>query len=126
MHDRRYTEFYEGTWHRVLTYLYAVSGDRSTAQDLAQEAYARAWQRWDTVGEYADPEAWVRTVGYRLCLNRWRKARNRLKAYRGHLHGVVVHGDLATQYAVLDGSAATGRQLGVKARSRLCQATGIC
>ncbi len=84
MQDGRYAEFYDSTWHRVVTYLYAVSGDLSTAQDLAQEAYARAWQRWSTVGQYADPEAWVRTVGYRLCLNRWRKARNRLRAYRRH------------------------------------------
>jgi RNA polymerase sigma-70 factor (sigma-E family) len=80
--DDGYAEFYEHTWHRMVTYLYAVSGDRSTAQDLAQEAYARAWQRWGTVGQYSDPEAWVRTVGFRLCLNRWRRARNRLKAYR--------------------------------------------
>src|SRR5688572_1771379 len=29
-------------------------------------------------------QAWVRTVGYRLCLNRWRKARNRLMAHRRH------------------------------------------
>ncbi len=84
MQDGRYAEFYDTTWRRVVTYLYAVSGDLSTAQDLAQEAYARAWQRWGTVGTYADPEAWVRTVGYRLCLNRWRTARNRLKAYRRH------------------------------------------
>lgn len=84
MHDQRYAEFYGSTFRRVVTYLYAVSGNLTDAQDMAQEAYARAWQRWATVSAYDDPEAWVRTVGYRLCLNRWRKARNRLKAYRTH------------------------------------------
>jgi DNA-directed RNA polymerase specialized sigma24 family protein len=55
------------------------------AQGAAQEAYSRAWQRWRTVGGYDDPEVWVRTVGYRLVANRWRKARNRLIAYRRHV-----------------------------------------
>ncbi len=46
----------------------------------------------------------------------------------GHarLYGVVVHGDLATQFTVHDGSVATGRQLGATARNRLCRAAGTC
>lgn len=77
-----FDEFYRGTRRRVVAFLYALSGDMPDAHDVAQEAYARAWQRWHTVGGYADPEAWVRTVAYRLLINRWRKARNRLVAYR--------------------------------------------
>jgi RNA polymerase sigma-70 factor (ECF subfamily) len=55
----------------VVTFLYAINGDLGEAQDAAQEAYARAWQRWRTLESYADPEAWVRSVGYRLALSRW-------------------------------------------------------
>jgi RNA polymerase sigma-70 factor (ECF subfamily) len=79
-----FEEFYEATRHRVVAFLYAVAGDLSEAQDAAQEAYARAWQRWSRVSGYDDPEAWVRTVGYRLVINAWRRARSRLKAYRRH------------------------------------------
>jgi RNA polymerase sigma-70 factor (sigma-E family) len=82
--DGGFEEFYRGTRQRVVTFLYAMSGDRAEAQDAAQEAYVRAWQRWSTISGYNDPEAWVRMVGYRLCLNRWRKARNRVVAYRRH------------------------------------------
>jgi RNA polymerase sigma-70 factor (sigma-E family) len=82
--DRGFEEFYQATRQRVVTFLYAMSGDRTEAQDAAQEAYVRAWQRWSTISRYDDPEAWVRTIGYRLCLNRWRKARNRIVAYRRH------------------------------------------
>jgi RNA polymerase sigma-70 factor (sigma-E family) len=81
-HD--FEEFYQGTRQRVVTFLYAMGGDRTEAQDAAQEAYVRAWQRWSTISSYDDPEAWVRRVGYRLCINRWRKARNRIVAYRRH------------------------------------------
>ncbi len=79
-----FDEFYRGTRHRVLAYLYAAGGDLSEAQDAAQEAYARAWQRWSTVGTYDDPEAWVRTVGWRVLANRWRRLRARARAYRRH------------------------------------------
>jgi RNA polymerase sigma-70 factor (ECF subfamily) len=79
-----FEEFYVGTRHRVVTFLYAMGGDLTEAQDAAQEAYARAWQRWHVVGEYADPEAWVRLVGYRLLVNRWRKARSRADAHLRH------------------------------------------
>ncbi|MEV0560650.1 SigE family RNA polymerase sigma factor [Dactylosporangium sp. NPDC050588] len=79
-----FEEFYRGTRQRVMTFLYAMSGDRNEAQDAAQEAYVRAWQRWSTIRGYDDPEAWVRTVGYRLCVSRWRKARNALTAHRRH------------------------------------------
>lgn len=79
-----FEDFYHGTRQRVVTFLYAMSGDLAEAQDAAQEAYVRAWQRWPTISTYDDPEAWLRGVAYRLCLNRWRKARNRVVAYRRH------------------------------------------
>ncbi|MBE1485988.1 sigma-70 family RNA polymerase sigma factor [Plantactinospora soyae] len=81
-HD--FDDFYQSTRHRVVTVLYALGGNMADAQDAAQEAYARAWQRWSKVGGYADPEAWVRTVARRIQLNRWRKLRNGLRAYRRH------------------------------------------
>ncbi|RKN46487.1 SigE family RNA polymerase sigma factor [Micromonospora endolithica] len=82
--DDGFGEFYRTSRHRTVTVLYALGGDLAEAQDAAQEAYARAWQRWSKVGAYDDPEAWVRTVGHRLLINRWRKVRNGIAAYRRH------------------------------------------
>lgn len=79
---REFDEFYRGTRQRVLAYLYAAGGDLAEAQDAAQEAYTRAWQRWAQVGGYDDAEAWVRTVGWRILANRWRKLRGQRTAYR--------------------------------------------
>ncbi|OJF11362.1 RNA polymerase sigma factor [Couchioplanes caeruleus] len=79
-----FEEFYTGSRHRLITYLYAMTGDRAEAQDAAQEAYVRAWQRWSTVSTYDNPEAWVRSVAHRLCLKHWRKAKNRVTAYLRH------------------------------------------
>ncbi len=72
--------FYSATGSRLLHVLYAMTGDLAEAQDVVQEAYARAWQRWSTVREYDDPAAWVRTVAWRLAISRRRKAHNRISA----------------------------------------------
>jgi RNA polymerase sigma-70 factor (ECF subfamily) len=74
--------FYRASRQRLFACLYAVTGDPAEAQDAVHEAYARAWQRWSKVGDYGDPEAWVRTVARRIAVSRWRRTRNRLAAHR--------------------------------------------
>jgi len=76
--------FYRASQQRLYACVYALTGNAAEAQDVIHEAYARAWQRWSTVSEYADPEAWVRTVARRIAVSRWRRTRNRLVAHRRH------------------------------------------
>jgi RNA polymerase sigma-70 factor (ECF subfamily) len=73
--------FYAGSSRRVLGQLYAMTGNRSEAEDAVAEAYARAWQRWSTVRDCDSPEAWVRRVASRITVSSWRKAVNRLRAH---------------------------------------------
>ncbi len=80
--DGSFDAFYVGTKRRVTHQLYAMTGDLGEAQDVAQEAYARAWQRWSRISTYEDPEAWVRTIAWRIAVSRWRKAKNALSAHR--------------------------------------------
>ncbi len=77
-----FDEFYSATAQRLVRQFYALTGDLGDAQEIAQEAYARAWQRWKQVSRYQAPEAWVRTVGLRLAVSRWRKAHNAAVAWR--------------------------------------------
>jgi RNA polymerase sigma-70 factor (ECF subfamily) len=65
--------FYRDTSRRLLRYAYGLTGDPGEAQDLVQEAYARAWQRWRRLSGYDDPEAWLRVVVNRLSADRWRR-----------------------------------------------------
>ena len=76
--------FYRDARSRVAVHLYAITGDVVEAQDVTQEAFARAWQRWDQVRRYENPEAWVRIVGRRLAINRWRRTKSRMAAYSRH------------------------------------------
>ncbi|MEU8241699.1 SigE family RNA polymerase sigma factor [Actinoplanes missouriensis] len=65
--------FYRDTSRRLTRYAFGLTGDAGAAQDLVQEAYARAWQRWRRVSGYEDPEAWLRLVVNRLSTDRWRR-----------------------------------------------------
>lgn len=65
--------FYRDTSRRLLRYAYGLAGDPVEAQDLVQEAYARAWQRRKHLAGYDDPEAWLRLVVNRLSADRWRR-----------------------------------------------------
>lgn len=79
-----FDEFYRGSRQRLLGFVYVLTGDLSEAQDAVQEAYIRAWQRWSTVRDYDDPEAWMRVVAARIAVSRWRSLRSRARAYLRH------------------------------------------
>jgi RNA polymerase sigma-70 factor (ECF subfamily) len=65
----------------VTRQLFLLTGDLAEAEDLAHEAFARAWLRWSTVRTYDSPEAWVRTVARRVGVSRWRKVRTQAAAW---------------------------------------------
>ncbi len=46
----------------MLGLAYVLVGPHGGAEDLAQEAFAKAHQRWAEVETYDNPEAWVRRV----------------------------------------------------------------
>ncbi|MFI5909729.1 SigE family RNA polymerase sigma factor [Dactylosporangium sp. NPDC051541] len=79
-----FDDFYAATYRRLVGQVFAMVGDFGEAEDAVQEAYARAWSRWHRLRDYADPEAWVRTVAYRVAVSSWRKAANRLTAHLRH------------------------------------------
>jgi RNA polymerase sigma-70 factor, ECF subfamily len=70
-----FDDFYGATATRLVRYAYALTGNISDAQDIAQEAFARAWQRWDSVRGFDSPEAWVRRVATNLAASRFRRDR---------------------------------------------------
>jgi RNA polymerase sigma-70 factor (sigma-E family) len=79
-----FDDFYLGSRQRLLGVVYLLTGDLSEAQDAVQEAFIRAWQRWDSISGYGSPEAWVRVVACRIATSRWRAMRSRLRAHDRH------------------------------------------
>lgn len=81
MDSAAFDELYSAHARRLVGQMYAVCGDLSEAQDVVQEAFARAWERRDQLSTTQSPEAWLRTVAYRLAISRWRKTRNAATAW---------------------------------------------
>jgi RNA polymerase sigma-70 factor (ECF subfamily) len=71
--ERGFEEFYAASFQGVTTQLYAYTGDLDQAHDLVQEAFCRAFARWDKLAGYDDPAAWVRRVAFNLANSRWRR-----------------------------------------------------
>jgi RNA polymerase sigma factor (sigma-70 family) len=53
-------------------------GDLDTAQDLVDEAFARAWGSWRTVGRHPAPMAWVVRTALNSNISRWRRRRREI------------------------------------------------
>jgi RNA polymerase sigma-70 factor (sigma-E family) len=57
-----FEQLYRRDYGRLVALAYGLSGSRSAAEELAQEAFLAAHRRWDEISEYADPAAWLRRV----------------------------------------------------------------
>lgn len=73
--EAAFAAFYQrniGSLSRTLT---ASLGDAQVAQDAAQEAMARACERWEKVESYDNPVGWCYRVAMNWATSRWRKRR---------------------------------------------------
>lgn len=68
-----FESFYRREFRDVVGLAYALSGSRLGAEDLAQEAFIKAHERWDRIGGYDRPGAWVRRVVANLAVSGFRR-----------------------------------------------------
>ncbi len=75
------TDAFEAERARLVGLAYRITGSRSTADDLAQDAWLR-WQRADP-STIERPAAWLTTVTSRLALDHLKSARHTRETYVG-------------------------------------------
>ena len=68
-----FATFVEEEHVRLFKALYFVTGSREEAEDLAQEAFLKLWERWDRIDTIDDPTAYL----FRVALNGFRMRRRR-------------------------------------------------
>ena len=73
MSEEDFDAFYAASFPRVVAQIRAMCGNLAEAQDCTQEAFVRAWDKRQQLDQEQYPEAWVRTVAYRLAVSRWRR-----------------------------------------------------
>jgi RNA polymerase sigma factor (sigma-70 family) len=78
--------FYRERWTGALRLAHVLCGNRATAEDVTQEAFAQLYRRFDTV---ADPENYLRASilnGVRSLARRDERATRRLRLTRTRVH----------------------------------------
>ncbi len=69
-----FEEFYEATFRRVFTALCLVTGNRHEAEEIAQDAFLRVFERWDRVRSLEDPIGYLFRVSMNVFRSRYRRA----------------------------------------------------
>ncbi len=99
-----FAECYALQFRPIAAQLSVYLGSLDEARDLTQEAFVRAWQRWDRISRYEDPAAWIRRVAWNLATSRLRRLRVALRHHRAARaeavpgpgeHGVAIRDALA-------------------------------
>src|SRR6184192_698653 len=79
--DDDFDAFYRAEFGRLAGALRLICGDGVVAEELAQEAFVRAYAAWDRVAALDRPVGWLYTTGFNLVRRRWRdRARDRGRA----------------------------------------------
>lgn len=71
--DLSLVDFVRGQYPSLVRTLSLFVGERELAEDLAQEALARACRDWAKVQRLDDPSSWVRRVGFNLAKSHFRR-----------------------------------------------------
>jgi RNA polymerase sigma factor (sigma-70 family) len=66
--------FFNDEVGRLLRALKMLAGNRHDAEELAQEAFFKVWQRWDRVSAMQNPSAYLYQVALNRFRNRYRSA----------------------------------------------------
>jgi RNA polymerase sigma-70 factor (sigma-E family) len=68
--------FFEQHYGSMLRAISLAIGDAARAEDLTQEAFARAYRHWSKVATLERPVAWVYVVALNAERKRWKRDRN--------------------------------------------------
>jgi RNA polymerase sigma-70 factor (sigma-E family) len=93
-----FQEFAASRLPAVLAFAAVLTGQRATAEDIAQEVLVRAYARWDTIGGLDRPEFYVRKMVLNEFLS-WRRRSWRLIPAGDTATAADSTSDLADQYA---------------------------
>jgi RNA polymerase sigma-70 factor (ECF subfamily) len=113
--ERTFDDFFLTEYAGLVRAMWLLTGNRSEGEDLAQEAMARACERWDKMSAVKNPAAYVYTMAFNL--NR-RRLRGVLRLRLTHFEGATAQ-DPASDIARRADLMRAIRQLSRKQREAL-------
>jgi RNA polymerase sigma-70 factor (ECF subfamily) len=101
--ERDVEEFCRRVSPKLVGALVLQCNDQAVAEDLAQEALARAWEHWGQVSAMAHPEGWMFRVAFNLTSSHGRRVRAARRAQeRSPRSGAAELEDVAGRLAMRD------------------------
>ncbi len=73
--ERLFERLYADLQAPILNYLFRLVGDPAQAEDLCQEAFARAWRSRRTLAQVDNPRAWLYRIATNAARDHLRRAR---------------------------------------------------
>jgi len=74
--------FFEAETETLFRRLCLVTGDRAEAEEIAQDAFLKVWERWDRVAEVDDKVGYLYRVAMNVFRNRYRRSKLALRKTR--------------------------------------------
>lgn len=69
-----FEEFFHVERDRLFRVMFVITKNRHEAEDVSQEAFARVWERWDSVGTMENPTGYLHRTAMNLFRSRYRRA----------------------------------------------------
>jgi RNA polymerase sigma-70 factor (ECF subfamily) len=76
--DEAFEAFWREQFPSVARAAAGITGNVDDGAEVAQEAFARAYQHWNMVSRLERPGGWVRRVAVHIAISRLRRARRRI------------------------------------------------
>lgn len=70
-----FADWYRASWPRLVAAMTVVCGSRAIAEDVAAEAFTRAYLHWSEVQGMASRDGWVHQVALNEARSLWRRGR---------------------------------------------------
>ena len=67
--------FFEDHTQRLYAHLCLITGNRAEAEELAQEAFLKVWERWERVAAMEEPVGYLYATAMNLFRKRYRRAK---------------------------------------------------
>jgi RNA polymerase sigma factor (sigma-70 family) len=69
-----FEDFFREQSSTLFARLCLITGNRAEAEELAQDAFLKVWERWDRVGEMEEPIGYLYSTAMNLFRKRYRRA----------------------------------------------------
>lgn len=72
--EATFEDFFRGQTQSLYAHLCLITGNRAEAEELAQDAFLKVWERWDRVADMEEPVGYLYRTAMNLFRKRYRRA----------------------------------------------------